>query len=258
MTTLPKYLAASLTTFFETRIVKIALHACLPVSLPAWFWELTAEDGRQFRGQNIVLAMPVPQAVMLIEASQELFEKLSTASFNTDAFEKIKAVQFDPCLAVLAELSSSSKVPAPGFIELKRVESTASDVLAFLGDNHQKGISAVHTVTLHATPEWSKTYFDAPETEITHSLIQAAAPWIDSSHVVSTQLMRWRYSQVRGCAVNSSISPTLFPEGFCMLCTQPALLLAGDGFGGSRIETAILSGLSVGKALTKNACLGLI
>ncbi|MBY0451028.1 MAG: FAD-dependent oxidoreductase [Cyanobacteria bacterium] len=245
MTTLPKYLAASLTTFFETRIVNIGLQSFSR----AFLWELTADDGRQFRGQNIVLTMPVPQAVVLIEASQETLKDLGSA-FNTTAFESMKSIQYDPCLAVLAELSSPSNIPPPGFVEFRDSPETANAPLAFLGDNYQKGISSAYTVTLHGSPEWSKAYFDAAETEITHQLIQAAAPWLDISQhnlsqVISTQLMRWRYSQV-----SKKNASTSFPEGFCTLSDEPGLLLAGDGFGGPRIEAAILSGLSAAKALT--------
>ena len=148
------------------------------------------------------------------------------------AREKLAALRYDPCIAVLAALDAPSRLPFPGAMQLNQ------DPLQWIADNQRKGTSDVPAVTIHATPGFSAANWDAPLEATGETLLQAAAPWIGARAVV-TQVHRWRYSQ----------PVALHPEP-CLFLAEPApLLFAGDAFGGPRVEGAVLSGLAAAEQL---------
>jgi hypothetical protein len=111
-----------------------------------------------------------------------------------------------------------------------------------MADNRLKGISegAASAVTLHAGPEFSRLHWEAPEEEVTARLLEVAAPWLGGAPV-QTQLHRWRYS----------LPVVTDAARFLMVQEPAALALAGDAFGGPRVEGAALSGLAAGEALAR-------
>jgi len=68
-------------------------------------------------------------------------------------------------------------------------------------------------------------------------LLKAAEPWC-GGRVTEWMLHRWRYSR----PVEAERPPYLYSE-------QPRLAIAGDGFGGSRMEGAFLSGLAAAERI---------
>ena len=90
---------------------------------------------------------------------------------------------------------------------------------------------------MHAGPGWSRAYFDADEAQITASLLAFAAERLRADlawKVVETSLTRWRYSWVM----------TPYPKPCLVARDEPPLLFAGDAFGPSKVEGAVLSGLA--------------
>jgi renalase len=72
---------------------------------------------------------------------------------------------------------------------------------------------------------------------LTSDLIDAAEPWLEAAGVVDARLHRWQYA-----------TPTEpYPER--CLEVAPGVVLAGDAFGGPRVEGAYLSGLAAAEAL---------
>jgi predicted NAD/FAD-dependent oxidoreductase len=117
----------------------------------------------------------------------------------------------------------------------------SGEPLFWITDNLKKGVSpagARTIVTIHAGQEFSRDNWDAPEPEVTASMLEAAAAWLGSA-VEQTQLHRWRYG----------VPLRVHPET-CLAASDPApIVFAGDAFGGPRVEAAALSGLAAGTAL---------
>jgi predicted NAD/FAD-dependent oxidoreductase len=107
-----------------------------------------------------------------------------------------------------------------------------------MADNQLKGISAVPAVTIHATAEFSLSYWDAADNEIADLLFGAAS--LDSAVVPeTTQIQRWLYAQ----------PSVLHPEKFLRIGGVAPLVCAGDAFGGAKVEGAALSGIAAAQEL---------
>ena len=94
-------------------------------------------------------------------------------------------------------------------------------------------------LTIHARADFSLHNLEAPQEEVARLLLEAAGPWF-GGQVTAWQLHRWRYSR----PVDGGQRPT------CLFSRQPACLaIAGDAFGGSRLEGAFLSGLGAAERI---------
>ena len=185
-------------------------------------WAAETDDGRCFQGSALLLTAPVPQALELLDASG-----LPLSAAHT---EMLREITYEPCIAVLALADGRSTIPEPGAVRLE------GEPLIWAADNRVKGISPESdAVTLHAGPRTSERLWPAADNDVARELLAAAEPWIGRDpHLVTVH--RWRYSR-----------PVSTPDiPFAMLGTEPPLALAGDGFGGSRVEGAWTSGRTAG------------
>jgi predicted NAD/FAD-dependent oxidoreductase len=220
MTSAAKYLTHDLNVQLNTRITSI--------STDGYKWTAITEDNRQFSGNGLILTPPVPQSLAL----------LKTGGINLPAKEShsLEALQYDPCIALLAILDGKSAISAPGGVQLE------SGPLRWLGDNTQKGISPDQTaITLHASPEYSRQNFEATPGSIADYLLGQASPWFSGS-ILDWQVHKWRYSQ----PVHS------YPKRYLKVPGTLPLYFAGDAFGGPRVEGAVLSGLAAAEDMMKN------
>jgi hypothetical protein len=193
-------------------------------------WEVYTEQGDAFRGDTVLLTPPVPQTLELL--------KNAGIPVPAPLQQRLQAVTYTPCLAVLARLAEPSIIPAPGGLLLD------GEPLQWIASNHQKGICPQGDgVTLLGGGEFSQQYWGAEKTAIATHLIEAAQPWLPSP-VMAHHVHRWKYSQplVR------------FGEPFVLIERPGPLLLAGDGFGpataASNVEGAALSGLAAAQAIS--------
>jgi predicted NAD/FAD-dependent oxidoreductase len=216
MTAIPKYLAKSLNVRLEMKMTAIKQESS--------HWLAVFENGETIAANAVLLTAPVPQSLALLDAGGVALE----ASMR----EQLEAVEYEPCMAVMAVLNGQSNIPQPGFLRFD------AGPIGWIADNQAKGISAVSAVTIHATPVHSSTHWDDDRREIGRDLLAAAAPWL-GSEVAEFQVHAWRYAR-----------PVHVPDHPCLILNQsPALLMAGDAFGGPRVEGAALSGWAAAEVL---------
>jgi len=186
-------------------------------------WEVSCDSGLRVAGGALVLAAPVPQALVLASSG--------SYTLPDGARRHLEAVSYDPCLALMILLADSTGVPEPGGMQIK------GEPLDWIGDNRRKGISEAPAVTVHAGPRWSRSHFEDDETEIVDAMISRASDYLGtdlSPAIVETSLARWRYSWV----TNPHPEPCLVASG------SPPLLFCGDAFGQPKVEGAAISGLA--------------
>ena len=197
------------------------------ISIEKGIWKVLVASGNVFTGKVLILTPPVPQSLALLNAGNVPLEKSVQG--------ELSRFTYNPCIAVMAMLAGPSRIPSPGGIWL------SGEPVAWVADNTQKGICAEagagSSITLHAGPDFSRAHWDHA-TRTAGFLLQKAAPWL-GARVKHFQTHRWRFSQ-----------PTHIHDDLVLSVHRPApLILAGDAFGGPRVEGATLSGLAAAACL---------
>jgi predicted NAD/FAD-dependent oxidoreductase len=110
----------------------------------------------------------------------------------------------------------------------------------FIAENNRKGISPVRALTFHAEHDYSLRRFDHDEAEVHAELLELAAPWIGDATVSQSQLKKWRYA---GPVAPLPYATQVVEAG------GGRIALAGDAFGGPKVEGAYRSGHAAATAL---------
>lgn len=236
MTDLPKWLAATLAALrngIEVRTGAKATAVAVAADRVRVTIEGQAEGNEVVDAAGCVLTAPVPQTLDLLAAGGSL-DRL-----ERHVLEQLRTVDYDPCFAVMLVLDRPSLLPSPGAIQFG---SDAAGPVAWVADNHQKGISAVPALTVHATGAFSREHFDVPTDEVAAVLVDAVRPWIDGDPravVVERAVHRWKFAT----------PTTILPDPFVAVSWAPPILCCGDAFAGPRVEGAFSSGAAAGTML---------
>ncbi len=205
MNAIPEFLAASLRVECGVTVSVVRRDGKV--------WRVIAQDGTVYTSEAVIVTAPLPQSLGLVEIPSDIRSALN-------------AIEYHRCIAILAVLDGPSAIPEPGFLRL------SEEPLQTLADNRLKGLDSESVgVTILASPVFSLAHWDTPEAEVARLLIAAADPYLGSG-VSHWRYHRWRYSQ----------PIQTYPERFYGLDQTPPLALAGDAFGGPRVEGAFLSG----------------
>jgi len=185
------------------------------------FWHVECESGDPILSRTLLLTAPLPQAANL----------LRNTAIGEDAMALANQVTFQSCLTLLILLE-------PTLIETifhgHSYRRFGGDVLSWGADNYAKGVSPfVGAVTLQASPDFSRVYYNSSDEEVANSILEAAG----ISHKIlmakeNWQLKKWRYA----------IPEKTLPQQFADFGKSSRILLAGDAFGHGNIEGAWLSG----------------
>jgi predicted NAD/FAD-dependent oxidoreductase len=190
-------------------------------------WMLQLESGGVVRADRVVATAPVPQVLEWLEAGGALPECGDLAV--------LQEVRYEPCLTLCVQLAGGGAVPEPGWISFP---PGGHAVLAWVSDNHVKGVSATPALTVQANGAWSAEHYAAPAEAVEAALIEAARPWIGRALVKERVLHRWKFSRVVRAA-----SKPFWTD------VSGNFIVAGDAFGGARVEGAALSALEVTRYL---------
>ncbi len=219
MNKLAKHLAAALEVEVSVRIASLAL--------VDGRWLAHADNGDQYGAAAVIMTPPVPQTLAILDSGRVVLA--------ADERVALDRIIYSPCIAGIFRYEGEITIPAPGAVH------RSANTVPWIADNQQKGLSPTESVvTLHADPDYSRRYWDAPDLEIVETLQEYMHAYLTpSSNLVETQIKRWRYS------IPDVIheAPTLVAAGL------PPLAFAGDAFGGPRVEGAYLSGQAAGAAI---------
>ncbi len=214
MTDIAKHLAQGLDVRCNTLAFSIARGATSK-------WQLKIDDGSVLDADAIIVTCPLPQAyALLVTAGIELPESMLRT-------------EYDRTICLLAVLDRPSAVTKPGGLQ------NADETFSFIADNAIKGLSSATALTMHANPQFSLEHWDTSTENVQRLLLERAGPWIGDATVITSQIKKWRLATPL----------TIWPERYW---ANDMIVLAGDAFGGPKIEGAALSGLSAANYLANN------
>jgi len=229
LTAVAKWLAADLEIRSGQR-----LHRLIQTD-SGWQLDLEAQapaagTAKILRARSVVLAIPAPQALTLLEP---------LAAQIPDLIQALQTVQFDPCLTAIATYAA----PASGVtLHRQAVKFLNHADLAWVSMESSKGRDLeIPTLVVQSSPEFAKLYLEADDLRPVGKLLIEAAietlfpntgSWLNSP--TELQVHRWRYGLVH--------QPLSQP---CLAVAQPIpLVCSGDWCGGSQLEAALASGLA--------------
>jgi predicted NAD/FAD-dependent oxidoreductase len=187
-----------------------------------------------------IVTSPVPQSLDLFAAGGLLGAEGGVAA---DVRRRLESVDYDPCFALMVVLDRPSLVPPPGAIQCE------SGPVSWIADNMQKGISAVPTLTVHASGDFSRRHFDDPPDDVAARLVELVGPWIDgdpATAIVERSLHRWKFA----------LPTTILQAPLVAALESPPIVCCGDAFGGPRVEGAAASGLAAGRWVERRLATG--
>ena len=206
MTDIAKHLAQGLDVRCNTLAFSIARGATSK-------WQVNIDDGSALNADAIIVTCPLPQTyALLVTADIELPESMLRT-------------EYDRTICLLAVLDTTSVVTQPGGLQ------NPDETFSFIADNAIKGISSAVALTMHANPQFSLEHWDTSTDDVQRDLLERAKPWIGDATVITSQIKKWRFATPL----------TIWPERYW---ANEMIVLAGDAFGGPKIEGAALSGLS--------------
>lgn len=176
-------------------------------------WRVHLDDATYHEAERVVVTCPVPQSMALL------------VNAGLSVPDAIRTIEYDKTIAALVVIDGDSNVPEPGGVQ------DGDTTFSFVADNRRKGVSPLAALTLHCNAAFSEAKWWA-DTAATHAeVMELARPWIGSARVLEHQPKRWRMATPR----------TAWPE---RCWSSDGIVLAGDAFGGPRVEGAVLSGLA--------------
>ena len=215
MASIAKYLAKNQTVIQSTR----AEH----LSHDGNYWTIKLDSQDSIVARSVIITSPVPQTLDLLN--------LGNSQLPSGIVERLKKIQYESCIAVMAVLDAPSTLADPGALALDR------GAIAWISDNHKKGASPLPALTIHASGQFSQANFSRDRTEVGKELIELARPLFGNAKVIDYQVHGWLYSK-----------PTYTDDEASFMLSEdlemPPLVLAGDAFAGPRFEGAVLSGWS--------------
>jgi predicted NAD/FAD-dependent oxidoreductase len=216
MTAVPEHIAKELDIDMRCRIAELGYERGM--------WYLTSDAGRSYTASAIILTPPVPQTLALLKREEKLF--------HVPEIEQLSGVTYEPCIAMMAAFDSAEF----GF---GRVIPPKNSPISAIVDNSAKGVSETPgALTVHAGGELSRRHYDSPD-EVIENLLLTELKFLVRKTPILTRIHRWRYSQVT----------TGLDKSHLLLQKPSPIGFAGDAFGAGGIEGAVLSGVSVAKAL---------
>ena len=216
MNSLPKHIAKNLTVHLSTEVINL--------SYDQQKWTAFCQDGTNYSGTHLLITTPTPQTKHLLETTDILLP--------SSMKHALQNVQYKKGLSILLRLNETSGLPEPGGIKYDHPK------ISWIADNQMKGISNVSALTIHSTADFAAaTWHQTHDEKI--ALISDDIKSLMKVSIKSAQTHRWGYT----LPINPHKEKSL-----TNLDLQ--LTLAGDAFGGPRVEGSACSGLHAAEQIT--------
>jgi predicted NAD/FAD-dependent oxidoreductase len=187
---------------------------------------LTAADRDAVAAQAVIATPPVPLTLDLLAAGGVALRD-DAAALDGFAYHKV--------LALLTVLDRSPGLPAPGALQQPN-----DDTFSFVSDNEAKGISPVPAVTFHTAHARSAELWALGDDRVLEALLPAARTIVAPAEIAEVEVVRWLHTGPVSAHPAACVVAADGPTG--------PVVIAGDGFGGSKVEGAYSSGRAAAAA----------
>ncbi|WP_112180283.1 NAD(P)/FAD-dependent oxidoreductase [Paraliobacillus zengyii] len=227
MNAFAKKLAEDISVRLQTRITEIKKNTTGYI--------LTTDEGEAINARAVIVTAPAPQAKTLLENDN--------LKVDTKVLQKLDEIVFQPCLVGLFQMQQPTNLPNSGHLDSELPEGVMR-----LVDHEKKGISEIPTVSVYMTGEWSKAHYQLGDEAVLEKIKQVTSAYIDFDSALSSQLKKWRYAE----AVQFLRQPFLNTnQEYPLLVAGDAFLHSQDPANRTRLESAFVSGITVGGELVK-------
>lgn len=192
-------------------------------------WILQDQDGELYLGQSLIMTPPIPQTLKILDEGATLLPR--------EDMDVLERIEYLPSLTVMFWVEGRVTLPQPGAVQRR----DSSSHIVWIADNAQKGISPEATIiTMQASEAYSSQMWTASDERILKAFQTNLQIYLgQKAEIKEAQVKRWRYAR-----------PASTYDQRCFVADNtPSLILAGDAFGGPRVEGAVLSGLMAGQAM---------
>lgn len=197
-------------------------------------WRIILESTEEVTARTVVMAIPAPQALMLLEEE--------TTGITSDFLDRVRSVEFDPCIAVMAGYPAERQQDLAQNKPVWRglVFPPDRDLAWISWESSKRKASTQPVFVLHSSAEFAKHYLDATDLQpagdrLLARAAECAMPWLDAPEWM--QIHPWGYAFCR--------QP--LPESILSTQSPLPLVCAGDWCGGDRIEGALASGFEAAR-----------
>jgi renalase len=233
ITAVAKFLAADLEVWRGQRVVAIA-----PTDNR---WELQLEPAADepipnLRSRALVITIPAPQAVVLIEPL--------VSAVPANFLEKLRSVEFEPCLSAIATYPIARQQDLTNFAEAISFPQNSDLTWLSLESSKRPG-DRQPVVVAQSSSEFAQRYLETADLQSAgqHLLEQVAKlglPWLNTPE--SLQVHRWRYA----------FANHPLPDRYLETLTPLPLVCGGDWCGGRQVEDALQSGAAAASAINQH------
>ena len=178
----------------------------------------------------VISTAPVPQTL----------DVLDSGGLRIDpALAGVRDLRYHSVIGLLATLDRSAPFGSTG--ALQRPDDP---LFTFVCDNATKGISPEPAATFHVAHARSAELWDQSNIDILAALQPEAEALIAPASIKEIQVKKWRYA--------GPVTP--WPDRCAVVSTSPGpVVVAGDAFGGPKVEGAFLSGCAAAAAVSAAA-----
>ncbi|MEM7273854.1 MAG: FAD-dependent oxidoreductase [Actinomycetota bacterium] len=227
MNQLAKHLAANLSADPAVTIAPRQRAAAIIPGPEAWAVTYDGYTREPDEAEAAIATPPVPQTMELLRAG--------AVPVDAELAGRLDAMAYHKVIGVLATLDRSPELPEPGALQRPDHE-----VFTFVADNAAKGISANPALTCHLAHDLSAALWDASDEDVLAAVAEELEAVTGPASTIEIQVKRWRYA--------GPVTP--WPDPVVTVTATPGpLVIGGDGFGGSKVEGAYLSGLAAAEEI---------
>lgn len=245
MSAIAKFIAKDLDVHLGQRASKIVYNIAPNADN---FWKIITESGEEFSAKALVIAIPAPQAVEVLERS------LSTEGFlnkilNKSFFDKLCSADYYPSISVMAGYSNNINL-----LEWKALTFSDDAVLEWIGvDSSKRKNSLQPLLVFQSSVNFAQKYLESSDLQsVGQKMLQYAARstnlvWLENPKFI--QVHRWRYAFPHHPLSETCLSTDTDLPLVCCGDWCGGDLIIGNGINPEGLGKAIASGLDAAKAV---------